>query len=122
MLNFKKLDDLPKGRPNSYEEVMKAMSVLHKLLLKQSEAYGGKNSKYLPAQVVEGSLMKTISGFREEELFEGSEVERLLGIAHEKAEELIDHLKSKDDEKSVKLLGGLLRMIGAAMGANNDGK
>lgn len=122
MTDFKKLDDLPKGRPNSYEEVMKAMSVLHKLLLKQSEAYGGKNSKYIPAQVVEGSLMKTISGFSEEELFEGTEVERLLGIANEKAEELIDHLKSKDDEKSVKLLGGLLRMIGAAMGANNDGK
>lgn len=121
MSDFKKLDDLPKGRPNSYEEVMKAMSVLHKLLLKQSEAYGGKNSKYIPAQVVEGSLLKSFAN-EETELFEGSEVDRLLGIAHDRAEALSDHLKSKDDEKAMRLLGSLLRMIGAAMGANHDDK
>lgn len=119
MSEFKKLDDLPKGKPNSYEEVMKAMAELHKLVLKQSEAYGGKKSKYIPAHVVEGSLLKTITGYEEEELFEGAEVDRLLGIAHDKAEALIDHLRSKDDEKAMGMLGGLLRMIGAAMGANN---
>jgi len=117
---MKKLDDLPKV-PHSYADVMKAMAVLHKLVLKQSAAYGGKNHKYLPAQVVEGSLLQSISA-QTDEVFEGDEVERLLGVTHDKAEMLFKHLESQDDKKGIGMLVGLLKMLGASMGANNDGK
>lgn len=117
---MKKLDDLPK-KPHTYDEVMKAMGVLHKLILKQSHAYGGKNSKYIPAQVVEGSLLKLVSASIEP-ISEGDETDRLLDVAHDKAEALATHLKDQDDGKGMAMLGQLLKMLGIAMGANDHGK
>ena len=60
------LDDLPKGRPHTYAEIMTAMTVLHKMLIAQSHAYGGKNSRYIPAGIAESSsLLKNVSGIVE---------------------------------------------------------
>lgn len=55
VIQFKKLDDLPPGRPNTSDEVMRAMTVLHKMLHAQSEAYGGKDSKLLAAGIAEAA-------------------------------------------------------------------
>ena len=123
MSDFKKLDDLPKGRPNTYAEVMKAMAVLHKGVMKQAALYGGKNSKLYIPHVVETSLLKSVNGLSAEDLYEDDEeVARLLDITSDAAEKLSDHLKSKDDEEGLKLLGILLRRLGAATGANTDEK
>lgn len=53
-ISFTKLDDLPKGgKAYSQFEVLKAMLVLHKMNHKQSDAYGGKNSKLYPVGIAE---------------------------------------------------------------------
>lgn len=120
MSDFKKLDDLPKGRPHTYDEVMKAMGVLHKLILAQSHAYGGKHSKYIPAQVVETSLLKAVH--KSLEPIHEDETDRLLDVTHDKAEALAKHLKDTDDGKGLAMLGQLLKMLGIAMGAKDDKK
>ena len=117
---MKKLDDLPKI-PHTYDEVMKAMGVLHKLILKQSHAYGGKNSKYIPAQVVEGSLLKLVSASIEP-ISEGDKIHGLLDIAHNDAEALATHFKERDDDKGMAMLGQLLKTLSATMSANDEGK
>jgi len=51
-IKFDKLDDLPnkgKGKPHTAAEIMKAMKVLHQMVHKQAEKYGGKDSKLLAA-------------------------------------------------------------------------
>jgi hypothetical protein len=116
---MKKLDDLPK-MPHSMADVMKAMAELHKLVLKQSAAYGGKHSKYLPAHVVETSLMKSISSI--DDLYEGDEVDRLLNIVHNQVQTLSEHLKEQDDKEGLRILGSLMKMLGAAIGASHTGK
>lgn len=118
MSSFKKLDDLPKGEPHSYEDVMKAMAELHKLVLKQSEAYGGKNSKYIPAQVLEGSLFQEISTLEQQVNEDADRVGSLMDIAQSKAEELAGHLKGSKDTKALSLLGQTLKFIGLALSQN----
>lgn len=115
-----KIDDLPKV-PHSAETVMKAMGRLHKLVLKQSHAYGGKNSKYIPAQVLETSLFKSVVDSLEP-ISEGKETGRLLDLCHDRTEELVKHFKASDDKKGMAMLGRLLDMLGAAVAANGDGK
>ena len=119
-MSDQKIDDLPKV-PHSAETVMKAMGRLHKLVLKQSAAYGGKNSKYIPAQVLETSLLKSVDDSIQP-INEGSEVDRLLDLCHSHCEELVDHFKGTNDKKGMGMLGRLLDMLGAAVAANNDGK
>jgi hypothetical protein len=53
-IDFDKLDDLPKGRPHTQQEVMAALKVLFKMIHAQARAYGGKNSKLLPVGIAEG--------------------------------------------------------------------
>lgn len=117
-MSFKKLDDLPKGKPHTYDDVMKAMTELHRLVLKQSEAYGGKNSKLIRAQVTEGSLLKSLENLEED----CDESARLMGLAHERAEELADHLKNSDDNKGMNLLGQVLKYIGLAIKESSNTK
>lgn len=55
-IQFNKLDDLPnkgKGKPHTAADIMKAMKVLHQMIHKQAEHYGGKHSKLLPAGIAE---------------------------------------------------------------------
>ena len=107
---MKKLDDLPK-KPHSQEDVMKAMTELHKLVMKQAAAYGGKKSKYIPAHVLEGSLLKQVQDVLVESEDEAS---RLLDLAHDSLEDLIDHLG--DDSKAIGKLTKVLKYIGLALG------
>lgn len=60
-IEFNKLDDLPNkglGKPHTPEQIMAAMRVLHKMIHKQAEHYGGKDSKLLPAGIAESLLMQ----------------------------------------------------------------
>lgn len=55
-IEFKKLDDLPgkgKGKAHTAKEIMHAMKVLHQMIHAQARAYGGKDSKLLPAGIAE---------------------------------------------------------------------
>jgi hypothetical protein len=116
---MKKLEHTPEV-PHTIEDVMRAMTELHKLVLAQSHAYGGKNSKYLPAQVLEGSLLKQVSEIDEDHLFEGDDVKRLLDIAREHVKDLASYLKSKKDTEGLSKLGNTLKMIGAAIAVSKD--
>lgn len=59
VISFKKLDDLPKNRPYTQVDVLKAMSALHKMVAAQAKAYGGKHSKLLPVGIAEAPTFKT---------------------------------------------------------------
>ncbi len=111
---MKKLDISPE-KPHTAEDVMKAMTILHKLILKQAAAYGGKNSKYIPAHVVEGSLLQSIASIDEAKDDDCDEVGRLLDLAQQRAEDLADHLGKSGDKKALALLGQVLRYVGAAI-------
>lgn len=116
-----KLDDMP-ATPHSYDDVMKAMSLLHKLVLKQAAAYGGKNSKYIPAQVVEGEgslLQQVTERLASEDFKQIDEIDRLLDLAHRRCEDLSDHLKGQRDKKGMDLLGSLIGLLSKAAGASN---
>ena len=52
-IDFKKLDDLPKGKPHTPDAVIKAMKALHQMIHAQAKAYGGKDSKLLPVGIAE---------------------------------------------------------------------
>lgn len=111
---MKKLDATPE-KPHTAADVMKAMTALHKLVLKQAAAYGGKNSKYIPAHVLEGSLLQAIAQLDESKDDDCDEVGRLLDLAQQRAEDLAKHLEGSDDKRALSLLGQLLKYIGAAM-------
>lgn len=115
MSQFKKLDDLPKGKPHSYADVMKAMAELHKLVMKQSEAYGGKNSKLIRAQVTEESILKSFESLT---LAEDDVVGELMDQAHAATEELSFHLKSSKDQTAMDLLEKILKCIRLALAEN----
>lgn len=53
---FTKLDDLPKGKPHTHDDVMRAMRALHKMVHAQAAAYGGKNSRLLPVGITEAEV------------------------------------------------------------------
>lgn len=112
MSEFKKLDDLPKV-PHTYDDVMKAMAELFKLVTKQSHEYGGKNSRLVRAQVTEGSLLKSFENVPEVDLNE--EVWDSMDLAHQKAEELSRLLEDSNDTKALNLLGQTLKYIGFAL-------
>src|SRR5574343_394864 len=63
---FKKLDDLPKGKPNTASEVMNAMKALHKMVHAQAHTYGGKHGKLLPVGIAEQSLLKSFEVLEED--------------------------------------------------------
>lgn len=114
MSDFNKLDDLPE-KPHSYEDVMKALAVLHKLVLKQAAAYGGKNSKYIPAHVVETSLLKSVTSSI---LYESDEVQKFLELAHKSTENLADYLKKNNDKEAMGMLFSILKFQGLAISAS----
>jgi hypothetical protein len=100
---MKKLDDLPKGKPNTYDDVMRALAVLHKGVLKQAALYGGKNSRLHIPQVVEGSLLRSIENcvdMQEPNLL----IEESMIDLNFKIEKLSEHLFKTGDRSGLKLL------------------
>lgn len=118
-VEFKKLDDLPgkgKGKPNTAADIMKAMAVLHKMIHAQAAAYGGKNSKLLPAGIAEGSLLQQVSAFEEEYLSEDkSKIDFELEKAYKIASALVHVLAKNKDEDSLKKVLDLIAHINAAL-------
>lgn len=53
-IEFHKLDALPK-KPHDKKTIQQAMKVLHRMVHKQAEKYGGNDSKLLPAGIAEGA-------------------------------------------------------------------
>ena len=108
---MKKLDDLPKGKPNTYADVMKALAALHKGVLKQAALYGGKNSKLFIPQVVEDelSLLKSVTLAEQDT----SEIDDLLDQVTRHVTALADHIK--DDEVGLKHLGSAISSLSTAI-------
>lgn len=119
MSTFKKLDDLPKGKPNTYDEVMKAMAELHKGVLKQAAMYGGKNSKLFIPQVVETSLLQRVTAGEQLDESDCDEAGRLMDVAQGKASALAKHLEESGDGKALGMLGALMKIISSAMKASS---
>lgn len=110
-IKFNKIDDLPKdGIPASQEQVMRAMSVLYKMIHAQSLAYGGKNSKLLPAGIAE-SLLKSVTNVQPE-ISEAS-----IGDDLDAAYMCCDRLQRRlgGDEESVMLLLDTLVHVNRAL-------
>jgi hypothetical protein len=112
-----KLDDLPKNKPHSYDDVMKALDRLHKGVLKQAALYGGKNSKLFIPQVVEGSLLQLITTNEAKSKIEGDldEIDRRLSNMRDHVEHLASHLRSRRDEAGLQKLAYVLISLTAAI-------
>lgn len=115
---MKKLKAKPE-KPYSQGDILKAMGELHKLVTKQSHAYGGKHHRFIPAEVIEEkSLLLQIANGEDEELFEAddsTEVERLLDLCEEIAQDLEEHIKETEDERGAKLIHILIQRLSAVM-------
>jgi hypothetical protein len=123
-VEFNKLDDLPKGRPNTAAEVMKAMAVLHKMIHAQAKHYGGKNSRLLPAGIAEGSLLQQVSAYEEEHLSEAdteadTEVDAELDKAYACAQKLMHHMAKKHDEDGMIMVLELIKHVNRALDARS---
>lgn len=113
-LEFNKLDDLPKGKPHTAADIMKAMAVLHKMIHAQAAHYGGKNSKLLPAGIAEGSLLQQVAAYEEENICEDlGTIDRELDAAYRIASALTKRLGQ--DEKSMLMVLELIKHINTAL-------
>lgn len=90
---------------------MAAMKVLHKMIHAQAKAYGGKNSKLLPAGIAEGGLLK---GITNAELVDV--VEESIDIELEQAYRSLSELqKLLDNEQAMKLLLKIIKHVNTAL-------
>jgi hypothetical protein len=113
-IKFNKLDDLPKGKPNTADQVMQAMKALHKMVHAQAHAYGGTHGKLLPVGIAEQSLLKQFSMLDEDvERVDpiGSELDEAYNIAHS----LVDHLAHEKDDEGMQMLLKLITHINKAL-------
>lgn len=103
-IEFKKLDDLPKGKPNTGDQVMAAMRALHKMIHAQAKAYGGKNSKLLPVGIAERSLLKQVAAGEQLDEIATASVDDNLEAAYMCCNRLQRHLAEKGDDEGLDLL------------------
>jgi hypothetical protein len=103
VVKFDKLDDLPKGKPNTGDQIMAAMRALHKMIHAQAHAYGGKNSKLLPVGIAEKSLLKSVANPQLDEIATAS-VDDNLEAAYMCCNRLQRHLAEQGDEEGLDLL------------------
>ena len=111
-IKFKKLDDLPKGKPNTGEQIMAAMRTLHKMVAAQAKAYGGKNSKLLPVGIAETSLMKAVMQLDE---IKTASVDDNLEAAYMCCNRLQRHLAEKSDGEGMDLLYEIIKHVNIAL-------
>jgi hypothetical protein len=117
-VEFKKLDDLPKGKPNTGDAVMAAMRALHKMIHAQAKAYGGKNSKLLPVGIAETSLLKSVSNVQLDEIATAS-VDDNLEAAYMCCNRLQRHLAEKGDEEGLDLLLEIFTHVNKALAVSH---
>lgn len=110
-IKFDKIDDLPKGgKAATADQIMAAMRVLHKMIHAQAHAYGGKNSKLLPAGIAE-SLLKSVANVQLDEVSMASVDDDL-----EAAYMCCNRLQRRiNDEESMELLLDIIRHINSAL-------
>lgn len=114
-VKFKKLDDLPGkgfGKPHTAAEVMAAMKVLHQMIHAQAKAYGGKNSKLVPAGITETSLLKSVTQLDE---IATADVDENLETAYMCCNRLVRHLSTKGDEDGLELVLDVIKHINSAL-------
>ncbi len=114
-VKFKKLDDLPKSKPNTAAEVMNAMKALHKMVHAQAHAYGGKHGKLLPVGIAENSLLKSFEMIAEDGESGVDPVGSELDSAYEKAHALVDHLAHMKDPEGMTMLLDVLKHLNRAL-------
>lgn len=111
-IKFNKIDDLPKGgKAATADQIMHAMRVLHKMIHAQAHAYGGKNSKLLPAGIAEGSLLKSVTNGRLDEVSTAS-VDDDLETAYMCCNRLLRRL---EDEESKEILLDIIKHINSSL-------
>lgn len=111
-VEFDKLDDLPKGKPNTNDQIMNAMRVLHRMIHAQAKAYGGKKSKLLPVGIAETSLLKSVAQLDE---IATAGVDDSLETAYMCCNRLQRHLSNSGDEQGLDLLLDVFKHINSAL-------
>lgn len=118
VVKFKKLDDLPKGDPSTGEQVMNAMRALFKMVSKQSDMYGGKNSKLLPVGIAENSLLKSFQNLDE---VSTASVDDEMEAAYMACNRLRRRIGELSDDEAMQLLLDVVSYINIAL-AKTHGK
>lgn len=111
-VKFKKLDDLPKGKPNTAAQVMQAMKALHRMIHAQAKAYGGTHSKLLPVGIAETSLLKSVAQLDE---IAPANVDDSLETAYMCCNRLQRHLSAANDDEGLDLLLDILKHVNGAL-------
>lgn len=111
-IKFDKIDDLPKGKVATADQIMAAMRVLNKMIHAQAKAYGGKNSKLLPAGIAEGTLLQSVAMQLDEEGTNAS-VSDDLEAAYMCCNRLQRRIKG--DEESLMLLLDIIKHVNSAL-------
>lgn len=112
VVKFKKLDDLPKGKPSTGDQVMAAMRALFKMVHLQSDMYGGKNSKLLPVGIAEQSLLKS---FQQLDEISTASVDDELEAAYMACNRLRRRISELDDQESMDLLLDVVTHLNAGL-------
>jgi hypothetical protein len=112
---FDKLEATPEVRdaPITPAAAMRAMAELFRLVTAQSHAYGGRRSRLIPAEVLEGSLLATLERAAEDPLTEGRGGH--LDDAYDAAVRLQRHLAERKDDAGMALVIELLGHINCAL-------
>lgn len=118
VVKFKKLDDLPKGAPSTGDQVMAAMRMLFKMVTKQSDMYGGKNSKLLPVGITETSLLKSFQNLDE---ISTASVDDEMEAAYMACNRLRRRVAELGDDEAMNLLLDVVQHINIAL-AKTQGK
>jgi hypothetical protein len=115
-VKFHRLNDLPKGKPNTAAEVMVAMQALHKMVAAQAKAYGGKDSKLLKVGIAENSLLQSVTQLDE---IATAGVDENLETAFMCCNRLQRHLSEQQDEHGLELLLDVFKHINSALAATH---
>jgi hypothetical protein len=121
VVKFKKLDDLPKGKPNTADQVMQAMKALYKMVHAQAHAYGGTHGKLLPVGIAENSLLKQFEIISETDE-PADELGNELDEAYEQVNTLVDHFSEQGDEEGMKLVLKMITHITKAVDLSSGSK
>jgi hypothetical protein len=113
VIKFKKLDDLPKGAPNTADQVMVAMRALHKMVHAQALAYGGKNSKLLPVGITEAPLLQQVT--RQLDEVSTASVDDDMEAAYMACNRLCRRIAATGDDEALELLHIVIEQINSSL-------
>jgi hypothetical protein len=111
-VKFRRLNDLPKGKPNTGADVMAAMQALHRMVSAQAKAYGGEDSKLMKVGIAETSLLQSVTQLDEIAM---AGVDDNLEAAHMCCNRLQRHLSDAKDEYGLELLLDIFKHVNSAI-------